>query len=105
MGPVCSWRGGLWLLGAWLGVEGFLFLSSFPHQGLADPSMCSSVRALCLLSARTDLSLFFPTLAAVCGGYSHSINIEIQLDACSLGGELEHFMYAYVPWPCKKHRL
>lgn len=91
-----------WGLGwGWL----FLVLSSFPLQGLADPNMYSSVHALCLVSARTDLLIFFPNLVAVYGGYSHSINIEIQLDACSLGGELVHFMYAYVPWPCIKHRL
>lgn len=82
-----------------------MVLSSLTYQGLADPNMCSSVHALCLLSARTDLLLFFPTPVAVCGGYSHSINIEILLHASSLGGELVHFMYAYVPWPCKKHRL
>lgn len=86
MGSVCpqAWR----LLAS--GVEGFLVLSSLTHQGLADPNMCSSVHTLCLLSAGPNLLLSFSTLVAVCGGYSHSINIEIPLDACSLGGDAFH---------------
>lgn len=49
---------GFWGLG--MGLRGFCFLSSFLLEGLTDPNTCSSVHALCLLSARTDLLLFFP---------------------------------------------
>lgn len=75
----------------WVGFSLLLF-SSFPPQGLADPSVCSGVHALRLLSAKTSLSLFLLTPVAARGGYSQPINIEIQLDACSLGGETACFV-------------
>lgn len=109
MTPACCWHGVSLLLGTWGGVGflGFFFFlllfSSFPPQGLADPGVCSGVHALCLLSAETSLLLFLLTPVAARGGYSQPINIEIQLDACSLGGKPVRFMRVFVPRARKKH--
>lgn len=84
---------------------GFFLLFSlfFPPQGLADLGVHCGVHAVRLPSTATSLSLFLLTPVATCGGYSQSINIEIQLDACSLGGKAEHFCCARQPRPRIKH--
>lgn len=105
MTPACCRHGGFLLLGAWGGVFLLLLFSSFPPQGLADPSMCSGTYALHLPSGEMSLSLFLLTPVAARGAYSQPINIEIQLDACLLGGEPGCFVHACVPQPCTNHGL